>query len=44
MAHPPAWTKEDATKAKAFVAKARRGQKAMFAKVVEAIEKANDGK
>ena len=44
MAHPPAWTDEDAKKAKAFVAKARRSQKAMFNKVIEVIEKANDGK
>jgi hypothetical protein len=44
MAHPPTWTEDDAKKAKAFVAKARRGQKAMFAKVVDVIEKAHDGK
>jgi len=43
MAHPPAWTDEDAKKAKAFVAKARRGQKAMFAKVIDTMEKARDG-
>ena len=43
MAHPPAWTDEDAKKAKAFVSKARRGQKAMFNKVFDAIEKAKNG-
>ncbi len=42
MARPPAWTDADAKKAKAFVQKARRGQKAMFSKVVELIEKSRD--
>jgi len=34
LAHPPEWSEEDAKKAKAFVQKARRGQKAMFDKIL----------
>ncbi|MDR9434215.1 polysaccharide pyruvyl transferase family protein [Pontimonas sp.] len=34
LAHPPEWSEDDAKKAKAFVQKARRGQKAMFASVL----------
>lgn len=40
LARPPQWTADDAAKAKAFVSKARRGQKAMFAKVVSMIDEA----
>ena len=41
LAHPPKWTKDDAEKAEAFVQKARRGQKAMFNKVVKMIKEAS---
>ncbi len=40
LAHPPEWTPEDAKKAKAFVQKARRSQKAMFASIFSAIDQA----
>lgn len=40
MAHPPVWSADDAAKAKAFVQKARRGQKAMFRKVSDVMMKA----
>jgi hypothetical protein len=43
LAHPPQWTKEDAAKAEAFVQKARRGQKAMFNKVVKMIKESGRG-
>lgn len=42
LARPPAWTSADAEKSKAFVLKARRGQKAMFAKLVSLIEKTHN--
>ena len=41
LARPPQWTSDDAAKAKAFVQKARRGQKAMFTKVVSLIDQAH---
>lgn len=34
LAHPPEWSEQDAKKAKAFVQRARRGQKAMFDRVL----------
>lgn len=41
LAHPPAWTAEDAKKAKAFVTRAKRSQKAMFDDVFAAIDQAD---
>ena len=40
LAHPPAWSEDDAAKAKAFVQKARRGQTAMFKSIFAAIDQA----
>jgi len=41
LAHPPEWSTDDAKKAKAFVATARRGQKAMFDTVLSMIDRAS---
>ena len=41
LAHPPAWTADDAEKALAYVNKAKRGQRAMFKKILSMIPKAS---
>lgn len=41
LAHPPAWTSGDAEKALAYVNKAKRGQRAMFKKILSMIPKAS---
>ena len=38
LAHPPAWSDDDAKKAKAFVQRARRSQKAMFTSIFQMID------
>jgi len=40
LAHPPAWSEDDAQKALAYVQKAKRGQRTMFRKILSMIPRA----